>query len=293
MFDRHTPAVPLTVGPPTRSKANTVQAAAALVLGETLTQFTGHLTTLRGSDDPEVVHQARVAWRRFKSHLRLFEPALKLKSMPSLTPLQPLLKGLGALRDLDVALTEMLPQCRSTYMDGGLQTRAALARRRRDWWQMSQALQRLAEEQRSLVRSELQQATIVATLLALTAWVDGVSEVSPSVGVQKFLLQRWARQRLADWRTRFKKSLKSGRDSTNPDQQHRVRILAKRLRYGLDALGFLLPGQRSQRWRQQAAEVQTQLGGKRDLQQAHTLAASVAADDAILQFLQGLADQSS
>jgi CHAD domain-containing protein len=293
MFDRQTPAVPLTVGPPTRSKANTVQAAAALVLGETLTQFTDHLTALRGSDDPEVVHQARVAWRRFKSHLRLFEPALKFKSLPSRAPLQPLLKGLGALRDLDVALTETLPQWRSTYIGGGLQTRAAQARRRKGWRQMSQALKRLADEQRSLVRSELHQANIVATLLALTEWANGLSGASSGGEPETVPLRQWARQRLADWRARFKESLKSRRDSTNPDQQHRVRILAKRLRYGLDALGFLLPGQRSQRWRQQAAQVQTRLGDTRDLLQAHALAASVTADDDILQFLQRLADQSS
>jgi CHAD domain-containing protein len=158
---------------------------------------------------------------------------------------------------------------------------------------MSQALQRLADEQRSLVRSELQQADIVATMLALTAWVDGVSGVSPSVDAQKIPLRHWARQRLADWRTRFKKSLKSGRESTNPEQQHRVRILAKRLRYGLEALGYLLPARLSRRWHQQAADLQTQLGGARDLQLAHALAASVTADEEILAFLQRLADRAA
>jgi len=293
MLDRQTPAVPLTVGPPTRSKANTVQAAAARVLGETLTQFTDHLTALRGSDDPEVVHQARVAWRRFKSHLRLFEPALKLKSMPSLTPLQPLLKGLGALRDLDVALTETLPQWRGTYMDGGLQTRAAQARRQRDWRQMNQALQCSAEAQRSVVRSELKQTNVVATLLALTAWVDGLSAATQGVAPATVPLRPWVRQRLAVWHSRFKKAIQSGRHSASPEQQHRARILAKRLRYGVEALGDWLPAQRSRRWRQQAAQVQTKLGVARDLLQAHCLAAGVAADDDILRFLQHLAAQSS
>ena len=267
--------------------------AAAKVLGEALALFTAHLTALSGSDDPEGVHQARVAWRRFKSGLRLFKPALKHVPMPSLTPLQPLLQGLSALRDFDVALTETLPPWRSTYIEGSPKTSAVQTRRRRGWQQMSQALQRLADDQRSLVRSELARPAVVATLLALTEWVDGLSGVKQDEAFATVSLQRWARQRLADWHVRFKAAFKASRHGANPEQQHRVRILAKRLRYGVDALCFLLPAQRSRRWRQQAAEVQTKLGATRDLLQARALAANVAAEDDILEFLRGLADQSS
>ena len=158
---------------------------------------------------------------------------------------------------------------------------------------MSQALQRLADDQRSLVRSELARPAVVATLLALTEWVDGLSGVKQDEAFATVPLQRWARQRLADWHVRFKAAFKASRHGANPEQQHRVRILAKRLRYGVDALGFLLPAQRSRRWRQQAAEVQTKLGATRDLLQARALAANVAAEDDILEFLRGLADQSS
>ena len=295
MSDKKPPVVALNMHPPAFSRACTVKAAASKVLSATLLQLTGQLTALRGSDDPEVVHQARVAWRRFKSGLRLFKPALHeaQSAMPSMTPLQPLLQGLSALRDLDVALTETLQQWRSTYMGGGLKSRTAQARRRRHWRQMTQALQRLAEEQRRVVRSELKQANVVATLLALTAWVDGVAGASPSEASANCQLRRWVRQRLAVWRTRFKTALKSGRHDASPEQQHRARILAKRLRYGVEAMASVLPVQRSRRWCQQAAQVQTQLGAARDLLQAHALAASVAADEDILRFLQDLADQSS
>ena len=46
------------------------------VLGEMFAQFSQNLDTLRTSDDPEVVHQARVGWRRFRSGLRLFKKTL-------------------------------------------------------------------------------------------------------------------------------------------------------------------------------------------------------------------------
>ena len=279
--------------PPALSSALSVNAAAAKVLAEALALFTVHLTALSGSDDPEVVHQARVAWRRFKSGLKLFKPALKHVPMPSLTPLQHLLQGLSALRDFDVALTETLPQWRSTYIEGSPKTSAIQTRRRRGWRQMSQALQRLADVQRSLVRRELARPAVVTTLLALTEWVDGLSGVKQDAAFATVPLQRWAQRRLDVWHARFKTAFKSSRHGANPKQQHRVRIWAKRLRYGVDALGFLLPAQRSHRWRQQAAEVQTKLGAERDLLQARTLAAHVAADDDILTFLQGLADRAA
>ena len=270
-----------------------VKAMAAKVLGKMLMQFISHLTVMRGSDDPEAVHQARVAWRRFKTGLRLFKPAQyeAESTMPLLTSLQPLLQGLGALRDLDVAVTQTLPQWRRTYIDSGLKTSAAQARRRRDWRQMSQALQRLADEYRCLVRCELGRSPVVATLLALTAWVAGLTAAWPCDESASVPLRRWARRRLAHWHACFKAAIKTGRYSANPERQHRARIMAKRLRYAVDALGFLLPAQRSRLWRQRATQVQTKLGAARDLLQAHALAESVAADEDILAFLQHAADQ--
>jgi inorganic triphosphatase YgiF len=85
-------------------------AAAGCVLREMLNQFTTNLNTLRHSDDPKLVHQARVGWRRFRSALRLFKPVLSVERMPSWEGLQPLLMTLSELRDVDVARLETLPQ---------------------------------------------------------------------------------------------------------------------------------------------------------------------------------------
>ncbi len=295
MFDHETPTVHLAAAPQKLSSARSIRVVAVKVLGEALTQFISQLTAMRVSDEPEVVHQARVAWRRWKSDFRLFKPTLQNveAGIPALTPLQPLLMGLGALRDLDVALTETLPQWRSIYIDGSPKSSAALARRRRCWRQLSEDLQRSADEQRSLVRSELADPAVVATLLALTEWVDSLSKTSQSAASETVPLRRWARHRLADWHRCFKVAFKSARHSANPEQQHRARILAKRLRYGVEALGNLLPAQRRRRWRQQAVELQARLGSARDLRQAHALAVSVAAADDIQTFWLRLADESA
>ena len=60
------------------------------------------------SDDPEYIHQMRVATRRLRAALRLFAPVLPEHFAESLrTPLSVLMKQLGLARDLDVLLAEI------------------------------------------------------------------------------------------------------------------------------------------------------------------------------------------
>jgi CHAD domain-containing protein len=83
----------------------------------------------------------------------------------------------------------------------------------------------------------------------------------------------------------WKKAL---RDSTHAESQHRARILAKRLRYNIEALCPLLPA-RTQRWLQQVSGVQAGIGASRDLLQAGVLAQRLAVDRGIVAFLRGYA----
>ncbi|HSN80739.1 MAG TPA: inorganic triphosphatase, partial [Rhodoferax sp.] len=78
---------------------------AQVLLREMFAQFTQNLDALRMSDDPEVVHQARIGWRRFKSALRLFRKTLAAAEIPSWSELRLLLTALGEMRNLDVAVT--------------------------------------------------------------------------------------------------------------------------------------------------------------------------------------------
>ena len=107
---------PLRASPPVLWRGMSLHDTAREVLREMFGHFTGNLVALRQSDDPEVVHQARVAWRRFRSARRLFKPVLAGADMPSFQPLDPLLGLLGEIRDLDVARLETLPALRSAYV---------------------------------------------------------------------------------------------------------------------------------------------------------------------------------
>lgn len=273
---------PLRAQPPTLTPDLSVTEAAQRVLREMFCQFTANLNALITSDDPEVVHQARVGWRRFRSALRLFKPALAPDLVPSFQGLQALLSFLSELRDLDVARTDTLPPLADAYMAGD-------AHRTDAWQAMTQALLQAANLQRKSVRYALQEPAVGATLLEITQWLEGLSVSSgPSAaGVElKISLRRWAARRIVRLHGQLKVARK---EAGSPESQHRTRILAKRLRYGIEALRALLPRKRTQRWYLEALKLQTSLGAARDVMQAGALVARLDADRALVEFLRGVA----
>lgn len=273
---------PVPAQPPQLTSDLPVLAAAQRVLSEMFTQFTSNLNALHTSNDPEVVHQARVGWRRFKSARRLFRPVLAPDAAPSWEALQALLTCLGELRDLDVALTETLPPLAEAYTAGN-------AQRAQTWKAMTQALTRDTELQRKAVRYALREPSVGVSLLATTQWLEGMATPASAddpTTEPKLSLRRWSRQRIKRLHTTCKKAIKA---ADNPESQHRARILAKRMRYGLEALHTLLPKKRAKRWIQQATNMQTQIGAARDLMQALAFVARQDLDHGPAEFLRGVA----
>ena len=263
------------------SKLPLVQTA-QLVMREMLAQFTSNLNALRTSNDPEVVHQARVGWRRFKSARRLFRPILAVAAVPSWEPLQALLSCLGELRDLDVASCETLPPLAEAYIAGD-------ARRVLAWQAMQQALAQAVDIQHKAVRYALQEPTVGACLLATTQWLEGLTLLSAEVDVKvesKKSLNHWASRQVIRLHRQFQQAR---HETDNPENLHRARIFAKRMRYGIESLRPVLPQKRIQRWYQQATRMQTRLGTARDVAQAGTLVAKLELDRGLVEFLRGVA----
>jgi inorganic triphosphatase YgiF len=274
--------LPLRAQPPKLTPALPLPEAAQRVLREMFCQFTSNLNALRSSDDPEVVHQARVGWRRFQSAWRLFKPVLAVDTAPPWEGLQALLSFLGELRDLDVASTETLPPLADAYTAGD-------ARRAQAWQAMAQALAHAASLQRKSVRYALKEPAVGSVLLATTQWLEGLSALDEPGAAGDDVdrsLRRWARHRILRLHEQLRGALK---DSGNPDRQHRVRILAKRLRYGIEVLNPLLPKRRRQRWYEEATKLQTSIGATRDVMQAGVLVAQLEADRGLVEFLRGVA----
>ena len=252
--------------------------AAQTVLSEMFAQFTSNLQTLLVTDEPEVVHQARVGWRRFKSVRRLFRPMLAREAIPSCAPLQALLLCLGKLRDLDVAQTATLPPLANAYVAGD--PRRALA-----WEHMMTSLAQAALLQRKAVRYALQDPQVGTCLLATTQWLHELSAAGALAMPQpEASLRRWTQDRVLRLREQLKLA---NRSVEAPAQQHRVRILAKRMRYDLEALGKLLPRKRVQRWQAQAMQLQSSLGDSRDALQAVALLLELGTDRGLTEFLRG------
>lgn len=252
------------------------------VLRETFSQFTTNLNALCRSDDPEVVHQARVGWRRFKSARWLFKPILPADAVPSWQALQTLFAGLGQLRNLDVARTETLPPFADAYIDGDTRCEPV-------WQAMMQTLVKAADLERQAVRCALQEPAVGAALLATTQWLEGLSDLSgagAAVLEPEVSLRQWSRQRILRLHRQLQRGLK---DLDNPEGQHRVRILAKRMRYAIEALHTVLPQRRAKRCYRQAIRLQMDIGATRDLMQAAMLVSQLEVDRELAAFLRGAA----
>ena len=257
-------------------------AAAQHTMSEMLEQFTRNLAGLLQSDAPELVHQARVAWRRWRSAERLFRPWLA--DAPERAALHPLLAALGELRDLDVALTETLPAWVGAYV-GDDPARAQLTE------QAQTCLQQAAGVQRERARVLLAQPATGLGLLALAQWLHQLPAQRASEDEARHKAGRdWARARSAKLLRRLQRAVEAGMaaDAT-ARQQHAARLLAKRARYSFEALSDLLPEDKARRWIKQASAVQARIGAERDLLRAIELLHEVGAGAGLLEFLRGVA----
>jgi inorganic triphosphatase YgiF len=280
--------LPLRALPPKLSSKLSLPEAARCVLLEMFCQFTTNLNLMLSSDDPEVVHQARVGWRRFRSAWRLFKPVFAQGELPSWQALRVMLDLLGELRDLDVARIDTLPPLADTYTTGDEQRTAA-------WRAMNQTLIYAAQLQRTALRHALQEPAVGVSLLAITHWLESapaLTALNEAGLIQDETLRQWAKRRVTRLHKKFKLALKDA-NTTNATAdaniQHRARILAKQMRYGIEAMDSLLPKKRSQRWLEQAIDLQTRIGASRDVVQAGVLVARLDVDRELMAFLRGVA----
>ncbi len=255
---------------------------AQILLRDMFAQFTMNLNVLWASDDPEVVHQARVGWRRFKSGLRLFGKIPEVAKSPAMLDLKSLLSCLGALRNLDVALIETLPPWGDRYCRGN-------ARRVKSWQGFNTELTQAAAAGRKAVRHALQEPSVGLNLLLITEWLENLALVNTKPE-KKVELRHWAKRRILRLYERLKVAQHEARTT---DDQHRVRILAKRLRYGVDALRDLLPKRLAAFCHDLAVNIQTSLGNTRDIAQASALVAGLDVDPAITAFVRDVGEGKS
>jgi CHAD domain-containing protein len=215
-----------------------------------LWQFHANLQLLSASDNPELVHQARIGWRHLRSTCRLLRKFPHLPKPPSTAPLRAMLVQLGALRECHVARYEVLPLLPS-------QSKA--------WHRFAKGLETDAQARLQVLRDELQEDRVGQTFGKQVVWLTQLKQYSrPSHAhaAKPASPARWAKHLVAKIHRQFERAQKQCKDA---ETQHQARIWAKRLRYAIEDFEGLLPPSATA-WHKAATKAQAQFGAQRDLQ---------------------------
>lgn len=225
------------------------------------------------SDDPEYIHQMRVAVRRLRAALRLFAPLLPEGFAARLLPaLQDLMAMLGAARDYDVLLAEIAaPVLRALPDEPRLAALVGVITERR-FAIRRDALQRLAAPHYGEVVLQT-----LATLHGLEGKVGSGGTASETPNEPSSLLEFAAAQLR---RLRKKTLALAGQANVDaPETLHALRIGIKRLRYALEFFAPLAAKKPMQRLLAHLTELQDALGQINDLANAGALLMDCAGDD--------------
>ncbi|MCF8178080.1 MAG: CHAD domain-containing protein [Sulfuritalea sp.] len=215
------------------------------------------------SDDPEYIHQMRVATRRFRAALRLFTPVLPQQLVTSLSkPLSILMRPLGRTRDLDVLLSEIVGPVLTALPKEPRLPAIASEITNRCYASRTEAISVLAAPTYGLT-----------LLIALEALHVTVTNSATNVDLKHFASERLHRLR------RKMRRLTKAASIEDPASLHAMRIGIKRLRYALEFFSPLVHRRPLQRTLSQLVSMQDCLGQLNDLTNAGALLMDCAGDD--------------
>ena len=223
------------------------------------------------SDDPEYVHQMRVATRRLRAAMRMFKPVLPLEFAETLvSPMRELMTTLGQARDLDVLMDEIVSPVAKALPEEPRLTDLASAVTNRLYVARKETRSVLAKPQYSQLllsaNGMLQSAPFIA------APVEGEATVS---------LLDFAERRLRSLLKRVV-TLAAAARIEYPPSLHELRIAIKRLRYAIEFFGPMIPGKAGTIIVKRLAGLQEELGQLNDLASAGTLLMACAGNESHL-----------
>jgi CHAD domain-containing protein len=242
-------------------------AALRTLMAHGLSVLLANTEALHGGRDPEFVHQARVALRRMRSALRLLDR--KHQDFPEslAKELRWVGQTLGAARDWDVLVESTLPAMVAA-------TPTALRTRMRTLHKS--AIRRRDQEHRKAVAA-LSSARFARLALRLQAWTLTPAPKGGRLARRAPKLLTRAHARLFDAARSFAQ--------LSPQRRHRVRILAKRLRYALDVMSVALPAEPTARYVKALAELQDVLGELNDAAVARSSLKAASRHEPVLDFV--------
>ena len=214
------------------------------VISHGLTVVMANIELLLRYDDPEYVHQARVALRRARSAIRLFDREERDVPGRLSDELRWLARALGAARDWDVIAGETLPALNDAIGADAVKLLVAKANLKRRQAHVN-------------IRKAARSPRYAALVLNLEKWcMTAVPDGTALVGDVAAPALKGASKKL------FKRACFFA--ALSASQRHRVRILAKRLRYALDLFAVAFPKHATARYVEALAELQDTLGQLND-----------------------------
>ncbi|TRZ63810.1 MAG: CHAD domain-containing protein [Rhodocyclaceae bacterium] len=263
--------------PPTPQKAQSVMLGAAdapleafrKIALSSLEHLQGNLHGALASNDPEFIHQMRVATRRLRAAMRLFVSLLPAGLAEELVPeLRILSTRLGHARDLDVLLTEIATPVMHALPDEPRLAALAGAITDRQHAARVAAMRHLQsiDHGRLVLR-------LIAALHRPPFLPPPLEVVGLTRGVGEFAAARLKRLR--------KKvlGLVAVASIDDPVSLHQLRIGIKRLRYALEFFAPLAPGRLLRRVLGELVLMQDELGQLNDLANAGLLLMNCAGND--------------
>ena len=248
---------------PVLTTSDTVASAFSTVITATAHQVAGNLAASHDGTDPEGVHQMRVGLRRLRSALSLFHDHLDPAAEGLKNDARVTLQAMGPARDLDVFLNEMLPPVIDAHPNS----------------EPLQHLRVIAMRERAAAYVELRRTLDGRNFNRMLLDLLGAQDVARLLAVAPDVALPPVAARLL--RKRHRKLIRTGRDFATmpPEQRHEVRIAAKKLRYAIDFLGSLFPGDAARLYRKGMSRLQDDLGHLNDAAVTSDLVDRLAAGD--------------
>lgn len=217
-------------------------------IAESVAALLHHDPLVRTGRDPEAVHQARVATRKLRSHLRTFGPLLDVEWTEALrSELGWLALSLGAVRDREVLLDRLRDRAQSLPSNDARSAAALL-----------QLLETEIDSLRKKLKDDLDSQRYVDLLENLVAGAHSPATLPDADQPAATVLPALA---TTPWR-RLRSAVKQLPATPTDPELHRIRILAKRARYAAEAVAPVAPG--ADAFAKAAARLQTVLGEHQD-----------------------------
>jgi CHAD domain-containing protein len=235
--------------------------AFSAVISNTLAQFVGNFAPLRMGDQPEAVHQARVALRRLRAALKMFKRAIACPQFDAIQhQARQIASAFGPARECDAFLEAVVtgPLAHASRSEGTARLLASVEERRAVAYRSVRAVMEDPDTTRFVLN--------VYSFLARHAWRDALT----GTGLEQLAgpAEVFARKALDRLHAR---AAKRGQNLAElPDEaRHELRIALKNLRYCAEFFGDLFGRPRKiRRYIRTVAALQELLGVHNDIANA-------------------------